>query len=363
MEEKLSTIEKFIDPSQWMVWKFQIRVNLMAAEIFNYVDGTKQKPSDEKEKDYDKNIVEWTKNDAKAQKIIVNSCGSKILIHLCNCSTADQMWKKLHSVFEQSNEAAKQLLQEKFFAHISTLEGLVQKLKGVKVDITESMLISKILMTLPDEYRHFPPAWDSTSSAEKTLSNLTNRLLIEESCLGSHSMDLNEIGSSEALLAKQNGSATGKRNAKHHNKTVKPKQRGKCFKCGSDQHWKRDCKEQSPSEKSQSTSKTGKAFFSSIVQSLAKRDAWYVDSGASSHMCNRRDWFVSYKNLDEPVEVLLGNGDKMKAIGSGDLNILSFNGKNWIEKKMINVLYAPKLYAKPWITDTLVGGIKHNLSY
>lgn len=136
MEEKSSTIEKFIDPSQWMVWKFQIRVNLMAADIFGYVNGTKKTP-DAADKEHDKKLVEWTKNDAKAQKIIVNSCGSKVLIHLCNCSTASQMWTKLHSVFEQSNEAAKQLLQEKFFAykkdpahdiatHISTLESLVQ---------------------------------------------------------------------------------------------------------------------------------------------------------------------------------------------------------------------------------------------
>lgn len=34
--------------------------------------------------------------------------------------------------------------------------------------------------TLPENYKHFASAWDSTPAAEKTLSNLTARLLGEE---------------------------------------------------------------------------------------------------------------------------------------------------------------------------------------
>lgn len=148
-----------------MMWKFQVRVNLMASDLFGYIRGTEKKPADITALEYNANLNAWLRNDARAQKVIVNSCGSKVLIHLCNCETSKEMWHKLNSVYEQTNVAAKHLLQEQFYAfkkdpahdiatHISTLEGLVQKLKTTGVEIAESMLITKILMTLPLEYRH-----------------------------------------------------------------------------------------------------------------------------------------------------------------------------------------------------------------
>lgn len=358
MEKEKSTIDKFIEPSQWMVWKFQVRVNLMASEIMDYVDGTKTKPNNEADENHVKNLAEWKKNDARAQKIMVNSCGSKVLIHLCNCKTSKEMWDKLHSVYEHTNDAAKQLLQEKYHAykkdpahdiatHISTLQSMVQNLTAVGVTIDDNALITKILMTLPLEYRHFLPAWDSTAASERTLINLTNRLMVEENRCGLQSLNLNEVKTSEALLARGAG-ASNKQYQKHQKKSGKSKQKGKCFKCGSTQHYKRDCKATVSSEKTQSTSKDedkDKAFFGNIVEDLPRDDAWYHDTGATSHMSKRRDWFVTYNELKEPIKVTLGNGDVMLAIGRGELNILSYDGSNWIEKTMKNVLYAPGLYA------------------
>lgn len=285
MKKDTFTIEKFIDPSQWAMWKFQVRVNLLASELFGYVDGTVQKPepaAGAAATAINKNIAEWLKNDAKAQKVMVNSCGSKVLIHLCNCTT--QMWDKLHAVYEQSNQASKHLLQEQFFVykkdpahdiatHVSTLEGLVQKLKTVGVNIDDSMLITKILMTLPSEYRHFSSAWESTAANDRTIINLTNRLMVEEQRLGIQNFNLNEVSSSQALVAKQQTGAKGKQNQRNQKKTGKTKQKGKCFKCGSTEHWKRDCPSQLSSEKSKASEETDeKAFFGSETESLVQHD-------------------------------------------------------------------------------------------
>lgn len=42
------------------------------------------------------------------------------------------------------------------------------------------MIISKILATLPEDYRHFASAWELTKKNERTLDNLTARLIAEE---------------------------------------------------------------------------------------------------------------------------------------------------------------------------------------
>lgn len=49
--------------------------------------------------------------------------------------------------------------------------------------------------------------------------------------------------------------------------------------------------------------------------------------------------------MDKPIEVLLGNGEVMQAIGRGDMKILSYDGEQCIEKTIKNVLHAPDLYA------------------
>ena len=41
--------------------------------------------------------------------------------------------------------------------------------------------------------------------------------------------------------------------------------------------------------------------------SLAQSNEWIVDSGASSHICANRDWFVSYSPLNPPRPIFLGD--------------------------------------------------------
>ena len=42
------------------------------------------------------------------------------------------------------------------------------------------MIITKITSILPEEFKHFSSAWDSTTEEQKTVENLTSRLMLEE---------------------------------------------------------------------------------------------------------------------------------------------------------------------------------------
>lgn len=60
---------------------------------------------------------------------------------------------------------------------------MANKLKQFGEPVTGNMILAKILMTLPDVYNHFYSTWDSIAAADKTINNLTSRLLTEESRL------------------------------------------------------------------------------------------------------------------------------------------------------------------------------------
>lgn len=76
--------------------------------------------------------------------------------------------------------------------------------------------------------------------------------------------------------------------------------------------------------------------------SAGDKDAWVLDSGASDHMSHRREWFENFTEIS--VDITIGDGTKIKARGKGDINILAFNGDEWIRKHMVNVLYVPDIH-------------------
>lgn len=92
------------------------------------------------------------------------------------------MWNKLLSVNEQKSDRSITLIQQQFYqytidpkeniaGHITKLENLSRQLNQLGEPISDFMLITKMLMTLPDSYRHFYRLWDSMNS-DKIIEHL-----------------------------------------------------------------------------------------------------------------------------------------------------------------------------------------------
>ncbi|GBN62249.1 Retrovirus-related Pol polyprotein from transposon TNT 1-94 [Araneus ventricosus] len=89
-----------------------------------------------------------------------------------------------------------------------------------------------------------------------------------------------------------------------------------------------------------------KGFESSNVETTVTRERsaeFLIDSAATTHICNQRDWFSNLKQI-YPTEVLVGERDSSaKAVGIGDIKftILDINGK--VEINFKNVLNVSKM--------------------
>lgn len=238
-DKEILGVDLLKEESDWPLWKFEVRIALKSTKVFEVVNNTELKPVGESEATQ-KLIKAWEEKDTKAQRIIMSTISKKSKRHLVNCISSNEMWSKLHSVYEQKSETGVHFLQQKFFSfeksveddivtYISKLEEIAQQLKDLNEAIPDSMIVTKILLTLPSNFNHFHSAWESTESNKRTLDNLRNRLMIEEKRLKNQDSAGAE---SEALLAKR----TAK---KHFNK--KENKKGVCFKCGQNSHWKKDC--------------------------------------------------------------------------------------------------------------------------
>lgn len=132
----------------------------------------------------------------------------EVISHIMQCVTAKEMWLKSENIFERRSEVSTHLLNEQFYnlkfegenisCFITKVTNLVAKLKQQGEEIPEKMVMTKIIMALPEKYKHFQSAWDSVSVENQTLNNLTARLLIEEERFGKEE-------SSTALISVRKG--------------------------------------------------------------------------------------------------------------------------------------------------------------
>lgn len=355
--DDLGYVEKLNDKESFAIWNFQISIIFKSQALWEIVNG--EKKFEALLKDDEKN--DWLRKDAKAQKHIVTTTDKKVLMHIINCKTSNEMYQKLCGIFQKDTEEQKCNLLREFFnfsfqkdcdmnLNISKIENLAYKLRNLKQSIDDNMIISKILSTLPEKYKYFSTAWDSTPDSEKTLTKLTSRLIAEES-KHKESENENNVVSFKAVTimcfkCKKQG---------HIAKFCKSKQSAnderKCFKCGRVGHFAKNCKHERKQctickktnhsdencfykKKENKKDDTKLAFLSELSENKEKTKNFIVDSGCSSHMSNNKNIFENLEETTAVVKVAKKN-NSIEATGIGTIE-----GNECILK---NVLYVPEV--------------------
>lgn len=256
------------------------------------------------------------------------------------------MYKKLIDIYEGDVEQRKCVLLQEFFnytfkkgsiaTHISDLQNIVFKLKSINSEVDDSMLMSKILSALPEQYKHFISAWDSANKNEKTLSNLTSRLLMEEKRVGEN--DRSEEAVAFKAYEKKGASTSGRKCFRCHkpghlaNQCRKKEFSYKCNICKKNNHEEKDCYFRK-NKKPESTKQKQEISFLVESNTGITKD-FVVDSGSSSHMVNDIKLFKEIQQTTSEIAVAK-KSESMNAQGIGEVKTEDCTLKK--------VLYVPEL--------------------
>ncbi|GJZ19192.1 zinc finger, CCHC-type containing protein [Tanacetum coccineum] len=193
----------------------------------------------------------------------------------------------------------------------------------------ESIQVSCIIVKLPPSWKDFKHTLKNLKE-ELTLVELGSHLRIEESFRMQDSdkpKGNNVVGHSVVNMVEHNNSPKyndnkGKR--KHHDNTrVDPNKKSKvtCWKCEKPGHLKKDCKGGKVGNKVNGSSTNGSVDGSN--NSLKDDVAWWVDSGATVHVCKDRCWFKTYESLNDGSILHMGNESTALVLNIVNDNIAS----------------------------------------
>lgn len=361
-------LERF-DGSYFHLWKIQLISVFMHKELWGVVNGEVPKPEESERSAYKL----WVKRDNEAKAIITLSMERKLVLHISKCNTSEEMFKKLEKVYQAKNRANLMQVKSKlaYFKmkegstmeeHISTLNDLVEQYEGLDAEVNEEEKIFTLLRSLPKKYAMLKTA----------LQNQDN-LDYDEICARLVQHDI-QVNGPEIVEHEE------KPKLAYFSKAMRERPQIKCFECGEVGHISRICpikeyntrhvsscfvcgdhghkafqcklRKGGPSndDTDGKQSNFAKAVNLAVLEEKCEKtgvfersDAWLIDSGASSHMCNKKEYFKSLISLEKAIEISLGDGTKVKTRFKGNVHMELLVKGERVSLILRDVLFVPEL--------------------
>lgn len=270
------------------------------------------------------NAAEAARKDSKAQAKINLMVHRDLYCHVRTATTAKEAWDTLKNLFQDDGLDRRvglvcQLVNTKLCTcknmeeYVSSIMTICQKLTEAGLVVTDEWTGIFMLAGLPNEFK--PMVMSMESSGKKITADAVKSKLLQDVNL--HDEDdialvtKNRYKQKKKNFHKKNFHGNGNNNDHFNNKKGK-----------------------------------GKSFISvlSTGKPQIQDGAWYIDSGATSHMSHNRDGFKNFKSYTDEVDTAGAEKIKVTGVGSVNLNIYDENG----DPSNINVddvLYVPNLAA------------------
>ena len=342
-----------LNNQNYQTWKFKVELLLTKEDLWDTISSDPPDPLTDA----------WRSKDCKARATIGLLLEDNQLHHVRKESTAKSTWTALQRYHEKSTLSNKVSLLKKLCglkltdcgnmeSHLAQMEDLIDQLSSLGETLAEHLTVALFLSSLPDSYGTLITALETRDEAD--LTTVKNKL-IEEFKRRTEIGVVTNIQEQQAL--ETTADKDTRRTATNTSAQIT------CFFCKKPNHMKKDCrkyiewKKKHPDHKaktvcqddaagdnncnseqySMSPAMCFKAHTTDIEQS------WYIDSGATSHMCGDRNFFVKLDELKKS-HVILADGQKLTSagVGEGVLQNIIEDGRNQ-QIKLLDVLYVPEL--------------------
>ena len=334
-----------LDENNYKAWTFAMENALKAAKLWKAV------------KDTDTGSVsDRNERDLKAKTAITSNISFKLIRLVRGKKTSAEMWNAIEAHFVKKSTAARRRLDKELAnlkhtddqplkRYIEKFQDLMDDYDNLGLTVEEETQCIQFLTGLPKSYSNFTTTYDVMvkpedldldeiiSAAEDHELKLRDSGVIKESKF----MSKNEA----AFMADTRTPGSGNQKGK--------KGKGKCYVCGKTGHFIRDCREfkefrqykarkvEQANLAKEDEERQDYAFLTCERPLMAS--GWFLDSGASSHMCKEQSVFTKL-NKEKVKEIITAGKKVIKSKGQGDIRLKSKEGSTI---KLENTLWVPTL--------------------
>lgn len=351
MHSSIQHIEKLTD-GNFEAWKMQMKSFLIYNDLWGYTSGNIVKPETETGRS------DWTCKDEKALALITLSISKTELEHIRKITTSKEAWDELSKIHCSKGPVRKAVLyrqlhnlkkgsSESMSQYINNFQEKINLLEDAEIEIPPELQSIMLLSSLPEEYENFSVAIESRDQIP-TVDFLKGKLIEEEA--RRNGQEKKEDGTTTALVSRK--AQTNKDPSKHkgatRNDQRKRKFNGNCFTCGKYGHPANLCRlrrnEGQPNQIGKTKEKEGDDSLIAIsaLACSTEKNVWYLDSGATAHMCNDKNAFETLS--ERPISKISTAGkENITSCGIGTVRI-NIKLRDKVESiKLTDVLYVPEL--------------------
>jgi transposase InsO family protein len=347
----LYKIEK-LGHDNYMSWSFKMKMLLKKEEVYDTIIEEAPNPVTE----------EWNKKSEKALQLIVLSCLDNQIVYLRTANTGKEAWESLKEHHKQPTLTAKIRIMKKLFRkeltrggsmreHLDNLFTYFDELSEIDSAINEDIKIGIILSSLNQDYDNVVTAMEAWDETKITVQTIKRKLLeeadkiqekLEKFNYNNKQMDVKSV----CIPAENFTPVTVQKEV-----SFASREGFLCHFCRKPGHFRKNCQDlrlklqrnkrqkefENKDEEVSAKSCRSSKWYKSVLF-----DDWYIDSGATTHMCKDKNLF---KNIEYNcnTSIVVANGETIKAEGRGDVDIFVKNGKNYVNVTLSEVLYVPDI--------------------
>jgi len=296
-----------------------------------------------------KELETWNSTDFMCKNFILNGLTDNLYDYYSSISTAKEVWEALQKKYDTEEAGAKKYAVSRYLKFQMTDDKPVEAQSHDLQKIAHEIISEG--MTLDEQFQvavmidKLPPSWKDFKNTlrhktkEFSLESLITRLRIEEeSRKHDEKEEILVVVKPTAAVLKPKGV---KMKSQKQNKNLQepPSRPFNCYSCGMAGHMARNCRRKGQLAPKANLTEDQLIAMISEINAVGGSEGWWLDTGATRHVCYDRSMFKTY-SVAENQKVWLGDSYTTIVAGTGDVE-LKFTSRKTIVLK--NVMHTPEM--------------------
>lgn len=287
-------------------------------------------------------------DDQKAKAKLIMTIDSSLYVHVRNEKTANEVWERLKSLFDDSGFQRKISLlrhlisirlesSESMTSYVTQIVDTSQKLRGTGFQITDEWIGCLLLAGLTEKFAPMIMAIEHSGMTVST-DAIKSKLLDMSAEVGSNGNGESALLSRGWQRSNKSGSTADMSKPSTSSKTSMSEKSVKtirCYKCKQLGHYRNQCTE--------TKQKQVNAFSAAFLNAKFSTEDWYVDSGASAHMTANKEKLLRVREVCDVKEIVVANQMSVPVLCAGETQITTKVNNFQFDITVRDILYIPNL--------------------